>query len=118
VECQANITIAAFILDAIYADLYFYFYETGVNYVTAFTLSGAGAYRVRLRSRVAANQAEVLLTNNGTATRTDVKDNDLTGGLMDVTDATNVNSGNNSTHWMFYLAGVARIMDTYRRRRS
>lgn len=116
VECRYNIDVANLILDATYADVYFYFYETGQNYVDSFSLSGAGSYRVRLRSRVTTNQADVVLTNSGTATRTDVQDNNLTGQYMDVTDTTNINSGNNSSHWIFSKATVK--ADSYRRRRT
>lgn len=103
IECRYNVDIATLVLDATYADVYFYFYEAGQDYVDTFSLSGTGAYRVRIRSRVATNQADVALTNAGTATRTDVQDNNLTNALMIMTASTNINSGNNSANWVFVL---------------
>ncbi len=100
-ECQANIDVGELELTADYEDVYFEFYESGQSYVDDFDLRGTGTYRVRIRSRVATNQADVQLTNAGSCTRTDVQDNNLTGASMDATDATNINSGNNSVNWVF-----------------
>jgi len=108
VECHCEFYAAELELTADYADVVFDFYEddTYVATVDDFDFRGTGTNRVRIRSRVDTDAARVNVTNNGTVTRTDVKDNNLSGGYIDATDTTNVDSGNNSNHWVFVLATV------------
>jgi hypothetical protein len=103
IECRFTIDIEEMLLDSDYADVTFTLYETGQNYIRKKPAwDGLLFFRNRIRSRSPATQADLQIDESGgVVTRTDVQDSNLTGVTVDATDATNIDSGNNSWRWIF-----------------
>lgn len=75
------------------------FDETGAHVWT--NVAQAGGNAVTLRSEVDTNASDVTLANPATLSQIDVKDSNLSGADIDVTDPSNTDSGNNSANWLF-----------------
>jgi hypothetical protein len=100
VECQAAVELGELEAAAVYASLTFEFYEVGLSEVDTLDIGGSASFDLLVRSRVATSQADVALGNGGSASYVDVQDNALADNIMDVSDGTSTNSGNNR-NWRF-----------------
>ncbi len=106
VECQAEQDFDTLTLLAQYATQTWEWYETNTTYVDTFNIDGTSSYDLLFRSRVPTNQVDIGLTDAGSASYMDVQDNALEGAIMDVSDGTSTNSGNNR-NWRFSDAVAA-----------
>lgn len=77
------------------------FDQTGAHSIYAWELTGSLGNIITLRSELDTDQWDVTLTVAAVAMYVDVQDSNLSGANVDATDASNVDSGNNSANWIF-----------------
>ena len=77
------------------------FDESGSHNVDTWSLSGSSPYYVQLRSESDGNQWDVTSSTSNTVSRVDVKDSNLS--VATVTVSSGVDSGNNSSNWVFEI---------------
>jgi len=95
------------------------FATSGSHYWNAIDTSGAsGTGSVEIDSIGGVSQFALTIGSNQTVTSVDVSQSNLTGFTIDATDPTNIDSGSNSSNWLFSGGdSVPQKIYNYRRRR-